>query len=63
MVGGQESRDNHRQERSFIMEVNKGDGVGNFNLSRKVIDEENSAVEIPETAHQISSGLFPFLLA
>ena len=63
MVGGQESRDNHRQEPSFIMEVNNGDGVGNSNMSRKVIDEEKSTVVIPETAHQISSGLFPFLLA
>jgi hypothetical protein len=45
------------------MEVNNGDGVGNSNMSRKVIDEEKSTVVIPETAHQISSGLFPFLLA
>ncbi|KAL9388831.1 hypothetical protein Peur_017436 [Populus x canadensis] len=36
------------------MEVN-GDGAGNSTRPRKVIDEENSAVEIPETAHQISS--------
>lgn len=27
---------------------------------RKFHDEERLAVEIPETAHQISSGLFPF---
>ena len=44
------------------MEVNNGDGVGHSNMSRKVTDEENSAVVIPETAHQISSGLFPFVL-
>ncbi|KAJ6317740.1 hypothetical protein OIU76_013309 [Salix suchowensis] len=37
------------------MEVNNGDGVGHSNMSRKVADEENSAVVIPETAHQISS--------
>ncbi|KAB5544325.1 hypothetical protein DKX38_012437 [Salix brachista] len=37
------------------MEVNNGDGVGHSNMSRKVTDEENSAVVIPETAHQISS--------
>jgi hypothetical protein len=43
------------------MEVN-GDGAGNSTRPRKVFDEDNSAVEIPETAHQISSGLFPFLL-
>ncbi|XP_011036024.1 PREDICTED: proline transporter 1-like isoform X1 [Populus euphratica] len=36
------------------MEVH-GDGAGNSTRPRKVIDEENSAVEIPETAHQISS--------
>ena len=43
------------------MEVNNGDGFVHSNMSRKVTDEENSAVVIPETAHQISSGLFPFL--
>ncbi|KAI5574863.1 hypothetical protein POPTR_010G194600v4 [Populus trichocarpa] len=36
------------------MEVN-GDGAGNSTRPRKVFDEDNSAVEIPETAHQISS--------
>ena len=43
------------------MEVD-GDGTWSSTRPRKVIDEENLAVEIPETAHQISSGLFPFLL-
>ncbi|KAG5237501.1 proline transporter [Salix suchowensis] len=36
------------------MEVN-GDGTGSSTRPLKVIDEENLAVEIPETAHQISS--------
>uniref|UniRef100_A0A6N2NF40 Amino acid transporter transmembrane domain-containing protein n=1 Tax=Salix viminalis TaxID=40686 RepID=A0A6N2NF40_SALVM len=36
------------------MEVN-GDGTGSSTRPLKVIDEENIAVEIPETAHQISS--------
>ncbi|KAJ6717990.1 PROLINE TRANSPORTER 1 [Salix purpurea] len=52
--GGQETRENLHHEPSCIMEVN-GDGTGSSTRPLKVIDEENLAVEIPETAHQISS--------
>lgn len=45
---------NHNQQLR-IMDGNREDSS-----PRKVHDEEKLAVEIPETAHQISSGLFCF---